>query len=193
MRKLAVCAVAVAAALWYASAGRSPRPLRPDLRDAPASSDFRDLAQLHERPDAPGDTCVWCHAARALQARDAARDSSRWLASTAPMSPGGPTGVSSAVCLSCHDGALAGAARDYAPEPGLGVTGLPSPSHPIGMAYASVAARKPKEYRSAFEAGVVLEDGKVGCASCHVGHRGERRPAGHAAVAQGLCQNCHRY
>lgn len=193
MRKLAaVCLVLLLAGAWWSRRSRPSRHPGPDLRDAPASTDWKDLAQLHARQDG-GDTCLWCHADRELRAREASRDPSRWLASAGPAGAGDAWGVTSTVCLSCHDGSLAGAARDYAPESSWGQTGLPSASHPIGMPYAAAAARKPNEYRSPFDTGVTLEDGRVGCGSCHVGHRGDREPAGPAGIAKGMCQNCHRY
>lgn len=193
LRRLgAVCVVLLLGLAWWSRRSRAPRRSGPDLRDAPAPTGWRDLAQIHVREDG-GDTCLWCHADRELRAREASRDPSRWLASAGSAGAIGSWGVASPVCLSCHDGSLAGAARDYAPESSWGLTGLPSASHPIGMNYAAAAARKPNEYRSPLETGVTLEDGKVGCGSCHVGHRGEREPAGPAGTVKGMCQNCHRY
>jgi len=107
----------------------------------------------------------------------------------------------SMLCMSCHDGVIAGDVFTSAHSTRLarqlgsdrfGMRGLTS--HPIGVRYPLVDAR----YRpiSAVTAGgrVPLPDGAVQCISCHDPHNRGRHPAMLVQSNSGsrLCLACHR-
>lgn len=192
LRRSAIILTAAAAAtllVWVTLKSPTALVLPSDLRDAPA--DFADLAQLHDRVGTKGSRCAWCHTEWQPGGGSLAlKDSARWIASAAPTTAV-PSVVRSHVCLSCHDNSLA-VDREAATSRKLGfLSNDPASNHPIGVSYREVSLRQPKEYHHASSPNIRLEDGKVGCISCHVGHSRNGRIAGPAAITHGLCLDCH--
>lgn len=193
MRKgpLALLAALAAVLLFPKTLGvpRAPHTLPPsDLRDS-LSGGFADLATLHEKVDLPGYGCAWCHLD--MNPRAASNSPSRWIASAGPAAAR-TAPVTTSVCLSCHDGTLAKVAKGY--TMGTRDPSLPegSATHPVGFDYMASYLRAPDEFKHpAGNPEIRLEDGKVGCLSCHQGHERNGRPGGPAGVTQNTCLACH--
>ena len=105
--------------------------------------------------------------------------------------------IASDTCLGCHDGVLARSprTRDVRVFPTL--PQLPSAierervfGHPVGSDYARALADRRLRLRSPFQVAERLENGRLGCVSCH-DLRAEN-PARLALTARGnLCLACH--
>jgi predicted CXXCH cytochrome family protein len=118
--------------------------------------------------------------------------------STAADHPPVPAGVSGVVasdtCLGCHDGTLARDVRANVTRgvarPGAASAFEREAGHPIGTEYARAAANHRSRLRAVRDPGIALEQGRVGCVSCH--DLGSPRP-GRLAVTVGgsLCPGCH--
>lgn len=122
-----------------------------------------------------------------------ASDTKRWLASAKPASFE-TADVGSVVCMSCHDGSLAsaGTARLRESLSARGSAVDTAADHPVGMVYRAAVSRSPSEYNDpALHADVRLDDGKVGCVSCHLGHGRNGRLGGPFAVSERVCTTCH--
>ncbi|MBI2525973.1 MAG: cytochrome c3 family protein [Candidatus Rokubacteria bacterium] len=84
----------------------------------------------------------------------------------------------SLVCLSCHDGVMA-------PD---------SLRHPIGMAYDASPLRRAGTLRpsASLAPSIRLEDGRVGCSTCHDLSSSLRSKLVVANTGSALCFACHR-
>lgn len=92
-----------------------------------------------------------------------------------------PAAPDTAVCLSCHDGALASAASVHGPQ-----------SHPIGVDYALARLKSPERFNDIAARGDIrLEDGKIGCLSCHAIHMSSGG-SNRRTVIESSCETCHR-
>lgn len=191
---LALALVAAVLALWPRTLGvLRPRPvLITGLRDALISREGADLETIHRRADAPEGTCGWCHLEqRPGAARAMLNDPNRWLASAGAGSAAATPGVTTSICLSCHDGSVAKAVphtlpgqRDPAIEPG-------GANHPVGVDYQSAVMSRPAQYHdAAARPEISLEGGKVGCTSCHQGHARNGRVEG-PGLRTNVCMSCH--
>ena len=190
---LALAVILTALALLPRTLGvlRSRPVVITGLRDALIAREGADLETIHRRADIPEGTCGWCHLEQRPGAvRAMVNDPNRWLASTAPGSAAPTPAVTTGICLSCHDGSLAKSVphtlpgqRDPAVEPG-------GANHPVGADYQSALMARPQQYHDAASPGVSLEDGKVGCTSCHLGHVRNGRVEGPGLRAD-VCLSCH--
>lgn len=184
---LRTVAVLLAATTVYGAARwRSPRRAIPrslDLMRDAVSAAPDDLAGKHARLAAePSAACALCH----VPHKDAALaqvwrvyESAGELRAQAP----GLGMPSTAVCLACHDSFMAG---KYAQD------GSSLENHPIGIDYRAVWLAHPEAFQAPDgNAAIRLEDGKVGCVSCHQLH-GRSGPVGRAGVIERSCQICHK-
>lgn len=168
---LIAAALVLFAALWT---GRAPSgTVESDLRDA-LRSDGTEVQVYHPG----GEDCAMCHTSRGGAAR-----SGLWMTTTASpeSAQGGTLGpASTRACLSCHDGTVSH--RIYQ----NGVQG----EHPVGTDYFQAYDRAPRKFVSPYNSRIHLEDGRIGCVSCHAVH--ER--TGYAANARpNNCGICHTY
>ncbi|MBI5208406.1 MAG: hypothetical protein HY927_00370 [Elusimicrobia bacterium] len=134
------------------------------------------------------DSCSLCH----VKTR-ATASKSRWAPSESS-SFGGAAGdvPSTAVCLSCHDGSLAGASGFSTSGPRASSPLDMAASHPVGMSYARALAEHPGAYNQpGTSLGIRLEGGLVGCLSCHRLH-GPADPRARPTVIETACESCHR-
>ena len=105
-------------------------------------------------------------------------------------------GMRSLTCLGCHDGVLASSVRVGASmaagHPTSGLARERRMGHQIGSDYALVQAdprRRLRPLRDVAPA-LKLEDGRVGCESCH--DLASPRPAKLAVTRRGsVCLSCH--
>lgn len=104
---------------------------------------------------------------------------------------GGRTGL----CLSCHDGVVASALRGHSTS----TTGqrphskasTPAGSHPVGADYLEAFRRNPDDYNDpALSPKIVLEEGLVGCSSCHAAH--DLGTVSAFNVREDVCMACHQ-
>ncbi len=84
----------------------------------------------------------------------------------------------SLICQGCHDGVMA---RD-------------SLRHPVGMVYAASPQRRTGRLTSpaSLAAPITLEDGRVGCSSCHDLSSALPSKLVVANTGSALCSACHR-
>lgn len=146
-----------------------------ELRDAVASDP--PLSPGHAGLARDGrSACSYCHVAKAAPPPMFMRwGGVGWERSAPAVVP------DTAVCLSCHDGALASMASVHGPQ-----------SHPIGVDYALAARKSPERFNDIAALGEVrLEDGKVGCLSCHAVHK-PSDASSRRTVIESSCQTCHR-
>lgn len=146
-------------------------------------SEMRD-AVASDPPLSPGhaglarggrSACGFCHAGAATSAPMFMRWGGIGWERDAPAVP------DTAVCLSCHDGALASAASVHGPQ-----------SHPIGIGYALARLKSPDRFNDIAARGDIrLEDGKIGCLSCHAVHM-PSGGSGRRTVIESSCETCHR-
>ena len=115
-----------------------------------------------------------------------------------PEVPPEPNGtIASDTCLGCHDGVLARNVhtRDVRVFPSL--PQLPSAverervfGHPVGSDYARALTDRRLRLRSPFQVSERLENGRLGCVSCH-----DLRAQNRARLALGsrgnVCLSCH--
>ncbi|MEQ1919587.1 MAG: hypothetical protein ABL955_10330, partial [Elusimicrobiota bacterium] len=94
------------------------------------------------------------------------------------------------LCMSCHDGTVASNLQAHGggdPMFGSGVSG----NHPVGVDYRAAVRRDPSSYNDPMmNDRIVLEEGKVGCLSCHATHDLSAVSAG--SVRREVCIECHR-
>lgn len=108
-----------------------------------------------------------------------------------------PSGViRSITCLGCHDGVLASSVRVATPAAaGHAVWSIARErrmGHPIGAEYALVQMDPRRRLRPLgdVDRALKLEDGRVGCESCH--DLASPRPAKLAVTRRGsVCLSCH--
>ena len=99
---------------------------------------------------------------------------------------------SSAMCLSCHDGAIADA-NQTAWGGGMDIGALLDTSHPISFSYARSVSEGDTGLELEADADVtaLLENGKVQCASCHDVHSDVAKALVMNNDTGQLCQTCH--
>lgn len=144
-----------------------------DLRDAVSSDP--PLSPGHAGLARDGrSACGYCHVdVAALPSNHARWGGVGW-------ERGVPAVPDTAVCLSCHDGALASEASVHGPN-----------SHPIGIDYALARQQFPDRFNDITAASEIrLEDGRIGCLSCHAIHRPADGSNRHAII-ESSCQACH--
>ncbi|MBI4061907.1 MAG: hypothetical protein HY403_10795 [Elusimicrobia bacterium] len=191
-RRFFICSALAASALVAALMTRAPRSVDgfSDLRDA--VGDHRALLSAGHSALACA-SCHFAHPARAPQPlwQTQGGGDSSLFARESEQAGGSRTGL----CMSCHDGAVAPSLQAHGGFPGgerfaaLGPN--PNASHPVGVDYMAAFRRDPGSYVDpAANPGIVLEEGKVGCMSCHAGHDVSAVSAGN--VRQEVCIECHR-
>ena len=187
----ACCAVLVAAGMIFLC-GRPGHAPETDMRDAlnldatlPSDDPHAKLAA------STAQTCIYCHPARgAAAARPKWGEGEPWKSeSHASAVP------DSGVCLSCHDGSLAGNSKSYVSVDASRYVADGSArlgdSHPIDVSYMAAYAMQAGAFRHPSEdPGIRLEDGKVGCISCHTIH-GPRQPGARPGIIETACESCH--
>lgn len=174
---------------------RSPRPKRSfsefsNMRDA--VGDHRALLSAGHA----GFSCAACHFAHAAKAQRPAwqkqggNDSALFVrdADTAG-------GVKTGLCMSCHDGTIASASQAHTVASGDARRPFQSmdmsASHPVGGDYMAAVRRDPDSYNDpVMNSRIVLEDGKVGCISCHATH--DMSSVSASNVRHEVCLECHR-
>lgn len=183
---VAVTALVVRRASW------SPDDFR-DLHDSVAEHERLALSPGHAALLESG-RCTVCHVSHSAQERRALwggeRASGAGFIPASIDSGGGKTGM----CLSCHDGATARPLTAHA-GPAYGMASAAGPdmasAHPVGVDYMAAVRRDPGSYNDPFaNPRIVLEDGKVGCVSCHATHDAATVAAG--SVRHEVCVECHR-
>jgi hypothetical protein len=94
--------------------------------------------------------------------------------------------------LSCHDGTLTRrmAAHLSASRPGEPERDALS-GHPIGVDFYAALQRHPADFNDPRAMGASLENGSVGCTSCHIGHAAPGRRPGPSASLRDSCPACH--
>lgn len=189
-RVSAIALSAVAGCLLVRSfTRRAPRPEPPELRDALNDEEIGDLASRHAALAGQSKpACALCH----VRGLGGVLRQGAWASASdaVPIRDIGEPAVPlaappSSVCLSCHDGSIGH---------GDGPDGPSGRNHPIGADYRAVQASAPGDYNPLDERGTVrLEDGKVGCVSCHRLHaRPGRDGVSRAGVVHDSCVACHR-
>lgn len=178
-----VLVIAALSVLAYAGARRlaqvsSAWRAAEDLRDALSDNGASDVAQRHSRLVAdPKAACALCHLPHRVQDRRPA-----WAGLEAGPSEAAGSLPDTAVCLSCHSSPATGSLGSV---PGL------RGNHPVGMDYRVAWMGHPDQYRSPDgNPDIRLEDGKVGCLSCHRLHAGGSAQA-RAGVVENACEACH--
>jgi len=148
-----------------------------DLRDALNAS---NVQTFHPSITGnPSSDCATCHIPKqqVIQAglwAGSAITGSNFLAVTPEH-----TSNETRMCTSCHDGSVSHK---------IGLNG-PSGEHPMGMDYAAVYDRDPQNFVSPYNSPIKLENGKVGCLSCHAVHEN----TGYKANARpNNCRTCHK-
>ena len=184
-------------ALLVASALRSPWPEDDfkGLRDS-VSDHGAMLSAGHSSLGQGADSCVFCHfphqtkAMRPLWLKEGKMDAAVFGRDSL-QAGGAQTGL----CLSCHDGTVAPALRahlvsstDAGRHPHVEGSGN---NHPVGVDYLTVFRLNPDAYNDpTLNPKIVLEEGKVGCVSCHATHDLSLVSAGN--VRHEVCIECHR-
>ncbi|MDD5303546.1 MAG: hypothetical protein PHS14_10610 [Elusimicrobia bacterium] len=197
-RRLPFFSALVFASLVAALALRAPRA---SLAPRP-SGDFIDLH------DAVGDhatmlsaghasfSCASCHFAHTTKApRPLWQTQGSMDAAVFSRDSEQAGGVKTGLCMSCHDGTVAPTIKAHSLSPGsvrLSSQGADlSANHPVGVDYMAALRRDPGSYNDpAMNARIVLEDGMVGCVSCHATHDISAVSAGN--VRPEVCIECHR-
>ncbi|MBI5884114.1 MAG: hypothetical protein HZB91_13545 [Elusimicrobia bacterium] len=140
----------------------------------------------------PAETCVFCHTAKSASAVSPKWGGGGWSSEDSPSA--GRGAPKSAVCMSCHDGSLAGGSQSFTDIGSGNHAGKaldPGRSHPIGMRYDSAFLSRAGEFRNPqANSDIRLEDGKVGCVSCHTVH-GARPANSRQGIIESACQACH--
>lgn len=151
-------------------------------------------------------SCMYCHTPRSAGRSMGAR----WNSGASVQ----PFALSDAICLNCHDGAVAadalagmpGGAQPQGSPPGsgtetglsltfaaeLGSDGRPGSTHPVGVHYAFASDLVPAPPDGRFPNGVRLIDGKVECGTCHNPHNAANPPfLATPNAGSALCYTCH--
>lgn len=192
LRRLSLLSAFVCAALVAALVPRAPRPV-------PDASDLRDSVSDHRALLSAGHAafeCAACHfahpakAQRPLWETRPADDARLFVRDSAKAG-----GVSSGLCMSCHDGTIAATLQAHSVSGGGSRTttlGMDlGANHPVGVDYAAVFRGDPVSYNDpAGNPRIVLEDGLVGCVSCHATHDAGVIASG--SIRPGVCTDCHR-
>ena len=141
-------------------------------------------------------SCVYCHFSHPAKAQrplwQTQGDMDAAMFARESMQAGG---VKTGLCLSCHDGTVASVLRAHSSSPSSSRPRSQSvdlgANHPVGVDYMSVVNSRPDVYNPASSPGIILEDGKVGCVSCHSTHDLGALSADNARAD--VCTACHRY
>lgn len=170
--------------------------------------------------DAEGRVCAFCHTPHHASTTANAPLWSRAVSVTAyaPYTSNTFDGTvtvlsgSTALCMTCHDGAIAidayydeavgttNTTTDVWGDIAVGDTAGLSNDHPVGMNYATVAGTDtginalPLTYGSGVEVGEVLEGDIMTCATCHDVHNADNNEAYFLYDLQAgsaLCITCH--
>lgn len=194
-RRAAFLSLVAALCLLARLGWRAPEPepslegFRDAISDLPAHRAGGHAAVLGEGPA----SCVHCHISHAAKARKPAWQSQGVLgagafARDAKRAGGEKTGM----CMSCHDGTIASAIKGHAlAQTGAGsvAQGNMGAAHPVGVDYMAAYARDPGSFNHpSSSVQIVLEDGKVGCVSCHSAHDGVMSARN---LRQEICIACH--
>lgn len=184
-----VAVVALAATLLL----RGPRAVLP-VEDL---SDLRDAVGDHRALLGAGHSnlsCAACHFAHPAKAprplwQSQGGTDSMLFARESEQAGGARTGL----CMSCHDGTVAPNLQAHGGTMGMaGRLGTnPGANHPVGVDYMAALRRDPGSYNDpAMNPRIVLEEGNVGCVSCHATHDAGTVSA--LNVRQEVCIECHR-
>jgi predicted CXXCH cytochrome family protein len=100
------------------------------------------------------------------------------------------------LCMTCHDGAVAGSSGGF--DVGFRdgrILNIPQSEHPIGMYEYSVHLDPDGELtpQSMLDGRVRLFDNQVGCGSCHSVYSNEQALLVMSNDASQLCLSCHQY
>ncbi|HAZ09394.1 MAG TPA: hypothetical protein DCZ01_12955 [Elusimicrobia bacterium] len=166
-----------------------------DLRDS-MSDHGSMLSAGHASLGKGASSCVFCHFShqtkiqRPLWMKEGRLDSSAFGRESLRVG-----GAKTGLCLSCHDGSIAPALKSHsslaagsrrqfqAIDFGAG--------HPVGVDYLAAFHRSPDDYNDpALNPKIILEEGKVGCPSCHVTH--DLNAVSASNVRDEACMDCHR-
>jgi hypothetical protein len=110
-------------------------------------------------------------------------DSSQFIRDSAAVG-----GVKTGLCMSCHDGTIAGTITAHSATSGGMDLGA---NHPVGIDYLASVRRDPGSFRDPMmNDRIVLEEGKVACISCHATH--DVGAVSGSSVRQEVCIECHR-
>lgn len=190
MKRLQVAFFAISAVALLVGIGyrrllfnkHSPRRIeRESLHDALKEIADGDLAKRHASMAKDGQSpCLLCHLPHQdSNIRPAWGASEPWsqppqAAYTAP-----PTSL----CLSCHNGTL---------SPAMHPSGYGGSGHAIGIDYRSAWLADNMGYNDPDgNASIHLDNGKIGCVSCHQFH-GQSGPNTRIGIIETACEACHR-
>lgn len=196
-RRLAAIVVvgAIGALLSLSPRGPWPDGDFKDLRDS-VGDHASALSAGHASLGKGASSCVFCHfvhnakAQRPLWQKEGRSETTSFSADSARFG-----GQKTGLCLSCHDGSIASTLNTHGGSPSSSRSQYRSPdmsaSHPVGVDYMAVSRARPDEYNdSTLNPKIVLEEGKVGCVSCHATHDPATLSASN--VRQEVCIECHR-
>lgn len=194
-RRLAAIAVlgAVSAFSYFTlSSPWSPDDFK-DLRDS-VSDHGAMLSAGHASLGAGASSCVFCHfphqakAMRPLWLKEGKPDDAAFGRDSFQAG-----GVKTELCMSCHDGTVAPALRAHFTSAVGQQSHAPgsSSNHPVGVDYLAAFRMAPESYNDpTLNPKIILEEGKVGCVSCHVTHDPSVVSAGN--LRHEVCIECHR-
>lgn len=166
-----------------------------DLRDS-LSDHGSMLSAGHASLGKGASSCVFCHFShqtktqRPLWIKDGRLDSAAFGRESLQAG-----GVKTGLCLSCHDGIVAPALKTHS----AAAAGSPrqfqtidlGAGHPVGVDYLAAFQRSPDDYNDpVLSPRIVLEEGKVGCSSCHATH--DLSAVSASSVRDEVCMDCHR-
>ncbi|MBI2787399.1 MAG: hypothetical protein HYX59_01840 [Elusimicrobia bacterium] len=191
-RQLVVRSVLVFTVLVAALALRVPRPVE-------KISDLRDSVGEHRALLSAGHasfSCATCHISHAAKAqrpawqRAGSEDSAIFMRESDAVG-----GVKTGLCMSCHDGTIASVSSAHTVASGDARRPFQSidmrASHPVGGDYMAAVRSDPDSYNDpVMNNRIVLEDGKVGCISCHATH--DLSAVSASNVRHEVCIECHR-
>ncbi|MBI5240459.1 MAG: hypothetical protein HY926_08290 [Elusimicrobia bacterium] len=196
MKPLKIPVAALCAAFLAVGAGylcwRAVRGDDAGLRDSLNAGMTLPAGDVHARLAASAaQTCVLCHQARSASAvQPLWGGGGSWAADGAQAYSAPESGV----CLSCHDGSLAGNSGSYVDVEGSRyVPGRPMDfraGHPVGVQYLAAYMTRTDAFHHPSEPGVRLENGKVGCISCHSIHS-PPEPGARQGIIESACVSCH--
>jgi predicted CXXCH cytochrome family protein len=94
--------------------------------------------------------------------------------------------ATSQACLACHDGTVAG-------EVHFSTERMSRGSHPVDVSYSRAGLEHPDTFhpQGALPGSLVLNDGRVTCATCHDGASREPHKVAVTMSASALCFSCH--
>lgn len=166
-----------------------------DLRDS-VGDHFSALSAGHASLGKGVSSCVFCHfvhntrAQRPLWLKEGRSETTAFSADSARFG-----GQKTGLCLSCHDGSVASTLSAHFGPSSSSRSRYQSldlsAGHPVGVDYLTVSRARPDEYNDpTLNLKIVLEEGKVGCVSCHATHDPATLSASN--VRQEVCIECHR-